>query len=241
MLLIVACPSGHCPIILEWYHCSAEDGSPISSNLSPPANLVAVFLLASTSCLESSPSFPTYFSFFLLLSLSNCQQFINFTAIDPNQCIAPSGYLNCYERVVENTAKCMNETAGNPTAQKGCACVDGEEKINCFAQACWNRVRFLSLFHQLSVYSDERGTVNKGNSYTAANTKPKSRATSPCAVSQQKKIELDTPDRTYSSNPLCSVFIRLKDIMDEQASCADCGTVTCTLCKATSHGGGLPC
>jgi hypothetical protein len=43
--------------------------------------------------------------------------------------------------VIESTAKCMNETADNPTAQKGCGCVDGEGKINCFAEACWNRVR----------------------------------------------------------------------------------------------------
>jgi hypothetical protein len=34
----------------------------------------------------------------------------------------------------------MNEMSNNPTAQKGCGCVDGEEKINCFAEACWNRV-----------------------------------------------------------------------------------------------------
>jgi hypothetical protein len=32
---------------------------------------------------------------------------------------------------------------------------------------------------------------------------------------EQKKIELDTPDRTYCSNPLCSVFIRLEDITEE--------------------------
>jgi hypothetical protein len=42
---------------------------------------------------------------------------------------------------------------------------------------------------------------------------------------EQKKIELDTPDRTYCSNPLCSAFIRLEDITDKQASCPDCGTV----------------
>jgi hypothetical protein len=57
---------------------------------------------------------------------------------------------------------------------------------------------------------------------------------------EQKKIELDTPGRTYCSNPLCSAFIRLEDITDEQASCPDCGTVTCTLCKATSHGRDCP-
>jgi hypothetical protein len=78
---------------------------------------------------------------FLFFNVVLAQQFINFTAIDPNQCVAPSAYLSCYKGVVENTAKCMNETEGNPTAQKGCGCVDGEEKINCFAGACWNRVR----------------------------------------------------------------------------------------------------
>jgi hypothetical protein len=90
---------------------------------------------------------------FLLFGEVLAQQFINFTAIDPTQCVAPSAYLSCYEGVVENMAKCVNETEGDPTAQKGCGCVDGEEKINCFAGACWNRVRpffYLSLFPRTS-------------------------------------------------------------------------------------------
>jgi hypothetical protein len=57
---------------------------------------------------------------------------------------------------------------------------------------------------------------------------------------EQKKVEFDTPDRTYCSNPLCSAFIRSEAITNEQASCPDCGTTTCTLCKATSHGGDCP-
>jgi hypothetical protein len=77
---------------------------------------------------------------FLFSKTVQAQQFVNFTAIEPSQCVAPSAYLSCYEGVIENTAKCMNETAGNPTAQKGCGCVDGEQKISCFAGACWNRV-----------------------------------------------------------------------------------------------------
>ena len=39
---------------------------------------------------------------------------------------------------------------------------------------------------------------------------------------EQKKVEFDTPDRTYCSNPLCSAFLRLQDITDEQAFCPDC-------------------
>jgi hypothetical protein len=57
---------------------------------------------------------------------------------------------------------------------------------------------------------------------------------------EQKKVELETPDRTYCSNPLCSAFIHPKDITNEQASCPDCGAIACTLCKASSHGR-LPC
>jgi len=81
----------------------------------------------------------------LLLSFLICQpalaQFsVNFTSIDPSVCAAPNDYLTCYEAAVENTAHCVNITADNPTAQKGCSCVDGIEKINCFAEACWNKV-----------------------------------------------------------------------------------------------------
>jgi len=107
----------------------------------PPSNQDPVY--EGVTMLTSQPLFTLSFLFFRAVL---AQQFINFTAIDPNQCVAPSAYLSCYEGVVESTAKCINETEGNPTAQKGCGCVDGEEKINCFAEACWNRVRlFLSL------------------------------------------------------------------------------------------------
>jgi hypothetical protein len=56
---------------------------------------------------------------------------------------------------------------------------------------------------------------------------------------EQKKIEFDTPDRTYCANPLCSAFIRVENIVNEQASCQSCLTVTCTICKA-SHTGDCP-
>ena len=56
---------------------------------------------------------------------------------------------------------------------------------------------------------------------------------------EQKKIEFETPDRTYCSNPSCSTFIRVEHIANEQASCQNCLTVTCTICKST-HDGDCP-
>jgi hypothetical protein len=57
---------------------------------------------------------------------------------------------------------------------------------------------------------------------------------------EQKKVEFDTSDRTYCSNPLCSAFIRLEDITNERATCPNCSAVTCAMCKAPSHGGDCP-
>jgi len=56
---------------------------------------------------------------------------------------------------------------------------------------------------------------------------------------EQKKIEFETPDRTYCSNPACSTFIRVENIAHEQASCQSCLTITCTVCKST-HTGDCP-
>lgn len=84
----------------------------------------------------------TAFCFFLFFTpqLILAQQLVNFTSIDPSECVAPSSYLSCYENAVETTAQCVSETSNDPIAQKGCTCVDGEQKISCFAEACWNRV-----------------------------------------------------------------------------------------------------
>jgi hypothetical protein len=76
----------------------------------------------------------------------------NYTTIDPSQCVAPNDYLTCYNAAVANTANCVATTSNNPTAQQGCACVDGEQKINCFASACWNRVSSKSL---IKPYEDD--------------------------------------------------------------------------------------
>jgi hypothetical protein len=57
---------------------------------------------------------------------------------------------------------------------------------------------------------------------------------------EQKKIEFDTPDRTYCANPLCSAFIRGENITNEQAFCPNCLTSTCTICSKASHTGDRP-
>jgi hypothetical protein len=57
---------------------------------------------------------------------------------------------------------------------------------------------------------------------------------------EQKKNESNTPDRTYCSNPFCSSFLRLQNVHQERATCLDCGTETCTMCKAPGHAGDCP-
>ncbi|PBP19053.1 IBR finger domain protein [Diplocarpon rosae] len=57
---------------------------------------------------------------------------------------------------------------------------------------------------------------------------------------EAKKIEFDTPNRTYCSNPLCSSFIRAEHIAGDQASCQLCRAVTCTICKVAAHRGDCP-
>ena len=52
---------------------------------------------------------------------------------------------------------------------------------------------------------------------------------------ESKLIEFDTPDRTYCSNQLCSAFIRVENILEEKATCPECSTITCTVCKSESH------
>jgi hypothetical protein len=57
---------------------------------------------------------------------------------------------------------------------------------------------------------------------------------------ENKKIEYETPDRTYCFAPFCSTFIRVKNIAKERATCPACHRVTCTMCKAKAHRGDCP-
>lgn len=57
---------------------------------------------------------------------------------------------------------------------------------------------------------------------------------------QQKAIEFQSSDRTYCSQPTCSMFITAADIDGERATCTACLQQTCTICKGNSHDGDCP-
>lgn len=52
-----------------------------------------------------------------------------------------------------------------------------------------------------------------------------------------KKLEHDTPNRTYCSVPTCSTFIPPVFVANEVAHCPKCKLYTCTYCKAGYHPG----
>lgn len=52
-----------------------------------------------------------------------------------------------------------------------------------------------------------------------------------------KKIEFETTNRTYCSDPACSAFIVPTSIRGNMAPCAQCGKQTCVGCKQRYHGG----
>ncbi|KAH8810786.1 hypothetical protein F5884DRAFT_698809 [Xylogone sp. PMI_703] len=56
----------------------------------------------------------------------------------------------------------------------------------------------------------------------------------------QKKIEYETPNRTYCHSSTCSAFIHPNHITGEIATCPSCSLTTCTTCKAEAHKGDCP-
>lgn len=57
---------------------------------------------------------------------------------------------------------------------------------------------------------------------------------------QKKKIEFETPNRTYCHSPECSTFIDTSHIEREVATCPDCRRTNCTSCKGRAHIGDCP-
>ena len=57
---------------------------------------------------------------------------------------------------------------------------------------------------------------------------------------EKKKIEFETPNRTYCYTPECSTFINTSHIEDEVATCPNCSRTTCTSCKGRAHLGDCP-
>lgn len=58
----------------------------------------------------------------------------------------------------------------------------------------------------------------------------------------EKKIEFETSDRTYCSNPNCSTFLYPVNIVEKEkiGICPVCFIVTCTMCKGGEHIGDCP-
>ncbi|KAM0425475.1 hypothetical protein ACHAPT_009264 [Fusarium lateritium] len=55
-----------------------------------------------------------------------------------------------------------------------------------------------------------------------------------------KKVEFETPNRTYCSEPSCSTFVPPTMIAGELAMCPKCRRITCVHCKGRSHEGICP-
>ena len=55
-----------------------------------------------------------------------------------------------------------------------------------------------------------------------------------------KRIEHQTVDKTYCAQPICSAFILPASITGDQAKCATCKSLTCTICKKAAHKGDCP-
>ncbi|KAL4948364.1 hypothetical protein BDW69DRAFT_176625 [Aspergillus filifer] len=57
---------------------------------------------------------------------------------------------------------------------------------------------------------------------------------------EKKRIEFETPNRTYCYSPDCSAFIHPSNIHDNIATCPECLFTTCTFCKERAHTGDCP-
>lgn len=57
---------------------------------------------------------------------------------------------------------------------------------------------------------------------------------------QAKRLELDTPNRTYCHQPSCSTFIPPPFIQNDVGNCVRCHEKTCIICKSASHEGDCP-
>lgn len=64
--------------------------------------------------------------------------------------------------------------------------------------------------------------------------------TSAAAQIFEKSMEFRSSDRIYCSQQVCSSFIPRVNVTDEQATCEQCGTKTCTICKNNAHDGDCP-
>jgi hypothetical protein len=57
---------------------------------------------------------------------------------------------------------------------------------------------------------------------------------------KEKPVEFETVNRTYCSNPECSIFMPPADIDSDTVVCPSCSEGTCVTCKAPAHRGECP-
>jgi len=57
---------------------------------------------------------------------------------------------------------------------------------------------------------------------------------------ERRRVEMETPNRTYCSNRSCSVFLPVTLARNDSVVCPNCATVTCTICKEVAHGDDCP-
>jgi hypothetical protein len=57
---------------------------------------------------------------------------------------------------------------------------------------------------------------------------------------QNKAVEFETINRTYCSNPGCSMFMPPSEIDSDAVTCPSCSERTCVTCKAPAHRGECP-
>ncbi|KAL2838628.1 IBR finger domain protein [Aspergillus pseudoustus] len=57
---------------------------------------------------------------------------------------------------------------------------------------------------------------------------------------EKKKVEFETPNRTYCYSLDCGAFINMSYINGDVATCHNCGHTTCTNCKRRAHTGDCP-
>ena len=60
------------------------------------------------------------------------------------------------------------------------------------------------------------------------------------AAFKKREVEMSTLNRIYCISSACSSFIPPNRIADDKATCPECNSVTCTICKSAAHPGDCP-
>lgn len=91
------------------------------------------------------------FSFLFFTPVFSTVVFTGYNStLDTSTCVAPKAYEACYASYVTATAECL-AIARNLDEKEACACAGSALQIQCFAEACWNKVCDPSLVFSLRI------------------------------------------------------------------------------------------